>query len=227
MGKLTIGGEPAKATARKRPAPDSTPKPFVDPAWGVVNADPFHVDTDMDPALRASWLADAGIWQSQWLDELSTLARKAHRLDTKLRCIPDDPHRPAAVQKSLHMEADIIQRVRDLIMAEGQADAVWQSLTPKQRGSHNADFMWSTPADEDRLIGATWFRLATPFEWPEGWRLNRAWFAGLPLSVVVNLRTYRVLAWNPRPPPPSIFTDHRNDPIPDDLKDELLKGQKH
>lgn len=228
MGELIIGGKSAKATARKLPTSPTAPKPLVDPAWGVVNADPFKVDTDRDPALRASYLADAGIWQDQRVEELASLARKARRLDDKLRCpdLADNPHRDAAVQRSVHMEADIIQQARDLIMAEAESDRIWQSLTPEQRGSHNADFWWGTDAGEPRLIGRTWLHLASRYRWPPGWRLSRLWMSGLPMAVVMDLRTFRVYAWNPSPHPPSIFDDHRNDPLPDDLKDEMLKGLK-
>ena len=228
MAKLTIGGKPAKATARKRPDSDMASKPFVDPSWGVVNADPFHVDTDKTPEYRAGYLAEMGMWASQGLDELAALTRKAHRLDNKLRCpdLADSPHRDAAVRESLRIEADVIQRVRDLVMEEGQADRVWQSLTPDERGAANADFMWGTPATDDRLIGVTWFRLARHFEWPPGFRILRQWVQGLPLTVVMDLRLFKVYRWNPNPRPPSLFDEPRHDPIPDELKDEMLKGLK-
>lgn len=230
MGTLKIGGRDARSTARKMPRTpptQDTPSPIVDPAWGAVNEDPFTVDTDMTTELRASWLADIGVWQAQHLNELAPLTRKYARLACKLEdpALADNPHRPDGIKKARAMHADIVQRVRDLITDECQADRVWQSLTPKERSATDAPGHWMTEATEDRLIGRTWFALATFETWPRGWRIERNWLRGLPLVTLMDLRTFKVFAWQPNPPEPSIWTDNRDDDVPEDIRKEALKGR--
>lgn len=221
MSPLVAGGKARKEKPAPRPV-----APLIKEEWGDVNVDPFPVDQDTPSAERASYLADAGIWQAQMIGELAPLARKYTRLARKLETVPDNPHRPDAIKKARSMHHDMVRRVRDLVMAEAQADRVWQSLTPEERQSTHADGHWMTPATEPRLIGRTWVALATFEQWPAGFRLQRQWFSGIPLVIVMDLRTFKVYAWQPNPPADSIWTDHRNDTVPEEIRKDALRGNK-
>jgi hypothetical protein len=181
-----------------------------------VNVDPFHVDTALSPELRASALADTARWVDGWVGELATLARKAARLQCKLMdpALAADPHRPDAVQRSLGLDHQVMDKARAIVWTEAGADRVWQSLTVEERGLHAADFAWRTRATEERLVGAAWFRFGPDYAWPVGWRLDRLWLAGMPLVVVMDLRIHGVMEWSPNPPAPSVFTSTTNEPMP-------------
>lgn len=224
MGAFTYKAGKSAGPVRRMPAP--APNTAIDPAWGEVNTDPYAVPSTADRAMVASSLADTGVWIDQYIEELAALACKERRLLDKLGCpdLADNPHRPAAVYRAEELEAEIIERVRDVIIAEAISDRSWQFLTPDERRSTHADYWWCAGADQERLIGQAWRGMAPRHEWPAGWQIDRFWLQGLPLVVVLDLRIFKVLGYTPRPRPPSIFDDHRNDPIPGELKDELLKG---
>ena len=210
------------------PITSPTKSGAIDPAWGDVNTDPYAVPAGADRVLMASSLADAGMWMDQWLDELSAIACDERWLLCRLQDpqFVDNPHRPAAVERAAAMEADIIERVRDVVEAEATADRRWQVLTPDERKSTHADYWWRANAHQTRLIGQAWFHLAPRYRWPPGWKVSRQWLAGLPLCVAMDLRIFKVLEYTPNPRPPSMFDGIRNDPVPDELKDEMLKGLK-
>jgi hypothetical protein len=190
------------------------------------NPDPFHVDTTLEPELRASALADTARWVDQWVGELATLARKAARLQCKLMdpALAADPHRPDAVQRSFQLDHEVAQKAVDVLWTEAGADRVWQSLTVEQRGLHGADFWWRTQALEPRLIGAAWFRFGPDYGWPVGWRLNRLWLAGMPLVIVMDLRIHGVMDWSPNVPALSVFTSGEREPMPMEIA-RLLEGR--
>lgn len=229
MGTLKIGGKDAKSTARKTRTPPKpqTQSPLIDPAWGEVNADPFPVDQQQPAELRASYVADAAIWITQHVEETAKLARKYDRLLRKLHdpALANNPNRPDAVKKAGKIEADLIQSVRDIVMDEGLSDRVWQSLEPDERASAYADFHWGVDRGEPRLIGKAWTAIGRHVEWPMHFRLMQHWFRGLPAVVLMDLRKYRVYAWQPNPPPHSVFDETRNDAVPDDIRKDALKGK--
>jgi hypothetical protein len=187
-----------------------------------VNADPFKVATTHDPALRASWLADAGIWVDQHIEELASLACRARRLSDKLLCpsLADDPHRPAAMRRSMALDDEVIDTARGIVIDEARADRVWQSLSPEERESTMADFWWGTPSIDERLIGRAWTVMGSRYPWPVAFRIDRQWLAGLPLTVVMDLRIFKVLEWCPNPRPP-MFDDAKNELIPMDIARQI------
>jgi len=219
-------GRPAKNVTKNITQPVSADA--IDPAWGDVNTDPHAVPANADRALLASYLADTGMLMEQWIDELSLLACDEQWLRCKLQdpVLADDPHRPAAISRAEAMEEDIIDRVRVVIEAEAAADRQWQFLTIDERKSTYADYWWRADAHQERLIGQAWRVMAPRYRWPPGWRINRLWLSGLPLCVVMDLRIFKVLDITLNPRPPSIFDETRHDAIPDDLKDEMMKGLK-
>lgn len=221
MARLTINGKAAATTAK--PARPTIPKPAVHPEeWGDVNTDPFAVPAGADRRLLASELADLALWCDGYVEGMATLAVKAARLSAKLACpdLADDPHRPGAIAKARDMDTEIINAARDIVTIEAKADRSWQYLTPDERGSANADYWWGQDANQSRLIGQAFLHFGTRYAWPAGFRLDRLWFRGLPLCVLMDLRTFRVLAFDPNPRPP-IFPDEANDTIPMDIRKQL------
>lgn len=227
MAALKIGGKDARSTART--APPTKPQRVTDAGrWPDVNIDPFPVDTSLSVDLRASYTADLSIWLDQMIDETSGIARKGTSLQRKLidPALRDNPHRPDAVKRAILLEDQLIQHVRDVVMTEAEADRNWRALKVPEREHHALDMFYGVEASRERLIGVAWYGKAAAFAWPRGFRLNRMWLSGLPFTVLIDLRIFKVLAWNPSPPPDSLFSGHlMEEEVPFEIRKQVGRKQ--
>lgn len=201
-----------KATSHSAPSFDAK-------KWEDVNIDPFPVDTSLSVALRASYTADLSFWLDHMVEELSRIARQGTSLQRKLidPALAGNPHRPDAVERSLRLEDELIQHVRDVVLTETEADRHWQAFAVQEREQYALDMFYGVEATRERLIGIAWYGKAAAFPWPQGFRINRLWLQSLPFTVLIDLRIFKVFTWNPNPPPESLFSADVQEDVPWDV----------